>query len=149
MWVCITYVTVPLLTIYSYMIEEIKRFSPSSYLLSAIEQMYFMFCLFRTLRCANTTEYYPGWVTFVQWIYSLSVVMMARHTAILAGSVMKICKYTSPMSPSSSVEALDDSADPQQCTDMNVRCVANNLLIVAVKIQMLWMILFMHKIERI
>lgn len=53
------------------------------------------------------------------------------------------------MSPSSSVEALDDSADPQQCTDMNVRCVANNLLIIAVKIQMLWMILFMHKIERI
>lgn len=63
--------------------------------------------------------------------------MMARHTAILASSVMKICKYTSPMSPSSSVEALDDSADPQQCTDMNVRCVANNLLIIAVKIQML------------
>lgn len=100
------------------MIEEIKRFSPSPYLLSAIEEIYFMFCLLRILRCANTTEYYPGWVTFVQRIYSLSVVMMARHTTIPACSAMKICKYTSP---SSSVEVLDDSVDPQQSTDMKAR----------------------------
>lgn len=71
----------------------------------------FMFSLFRILRCANTTEYCPRWATFAQRIYSLSVVMMARHTIIPACSVMKTCKYAKYII-SSRVE-IYDTVDPQ------------------------------------
>lgn len=134
MWVCLIYVTGSLLVIYSNVMEEMKGTFPSSSLLSAMEQIWFMFCLFRILKCANTIEYCPRWVTFAQRIYSLSVVMMARHTTTHACSAMKTCKYTSRTIISSSVEALVYSVSHGSDMDSDLRHAAIRWLIITVQI---------------
>lgn len=108
MWVCPTYVTLPLQIIYSNVVEVIKSFfPPANPSWVSLKKIWFMFCLFRILRCANTIEYCPRWVTFAQRIYILSVVTMARHTTTPACSVMKTCKYTSQTMVSFRVDVPD------------------------------------------